>query len=81
MTDYNGNELDKAIGRTVELHPACDLWMRGARYGVLVGFNRKGLCMVRMDHPQVRRLQRLTPDLIRLVFPIRSDKSRQGVAT
>lgn len=26
------------IGQRVELHPATDLWMRGARFGEIVGF-------------------------------------------
>ena len=30
---YDGNGY--GIGDRVELHPACDLWMRGARYGVV----------------------------------------------
>lgn len=32
---YDGNGY--TIGDRVELHPATDLWMRGARYGVVVG--------------------------------------------
>ena len=35
MTGYNGNGYD--VGDRVELHPGTDLWMRGARYGVVVG--------------------------------------------
>ena len=31
---YDGNAI--AIGDRVELHPATDLWMRGARYGTVV---------------------------------------------
>ena len=27
-----------AIGTRVELHPSHDLWMMGARYGIIVGF-------------------------------------------
>ena len=25
------------VGDRVELHPGCDLWMQGAKYGVVVG--------------------------------------------
>ena len=32
---YDGNGYE--IGDRVELHPACDLWMRGCRYGKVVG--------------------------------------------
>jgi hypothetical protein len=35
MTGYDGNGYD--IGDRVELHPGCDLWMRGVRYGRVVG--------------------------------------------
>lgn len=27
-------------GQRVELHPACDEWMQGDRYGTIVGFGR-----------------------------------------
>ena len=32
---YDGNGYD--VGDRVELHPACDLWMRGARFGTVAG--------------------------------------------
>jgi hypothetical protein len=32
---YDGNGY--SVGDRVELHPGCDLWMRGARYGKVVG--------------------------------------------
>ena len=35
MTGYDGNGYE--IGDRVELHPGTDLWMRGARYGTVVG--------------------------------------------
>jgi len=35
MTGYDGNGYE--VGDRVELHPASDLWMRGARYGVVTG--------------------------------------------
>lgn len=35
MTGYDGNGYE--IGDRVELHPRCDLWMRGAKYGTVVG--------------------------------------------
>lgn len=34
---YDGREY--RIGDRVELHPGCDLWMQGARYGEVVGFH------------------------------------------
>ena len=35
MTGYDGNGYD--IGDRVEIHPGTDLWMRGARFGTVVG--------------------------------------------
>lgn len=46
------------VGARVELSPGYDLWMRGARFGVI----RKvegGIATVKMDHPSVKRLQRI----------------------
>lgn len=35
FTGYDGSQYH--IGSRVELHPGTDLWMRGARYGVVIG--------------------------------------------
>lgn len=35
FTGYDGKPY--AIGDRVELHPGTDLWMRGARYGEVIG--------------------------------------------
>jgi len=32
-----------APDQRVELHPACDLWMRGARYGTIAAVGRTSL--------------------------------------
>lgn len=34
---YGYDGLGYTIGDRVELHPGCDLWMQGARYGTVVG--------------------------------------------
>lgn len=52
------------IGDRVELSPACDLWMQGAKYGTVRGLT-DGAYLVRMDHQSVKRLQTITPDLLR----------------
>ena len=36
---YDGQGNGLSIGDRIELSPACDLWMRGARYGTIVGFS------------------------------------------
>lgn len=50
-------------GMRVEIAPHYDLWMRGARFGVVrkVYTDARGieLVAVRMDHPQVRKLARM----------------------
>ena len=45
------------IGSRVELHPACDLWMRGARYGEVTG-NVGPVLVVKLDkYPHARRFE------------------------
>jgi len=39
VNGYDGNLI--ATGDRVELSPATDLWMRGARYGTALGVNRR----------------------------------------
>ena len=48
MTGYDGNGYN--VGDRIELHPRCDLWMRGARYGTVVA---------RIDTPRARVRVRL----------------------
>ena len=65
--DINARPLDFDRGQRVELHPGCDLWMRGARYGVVIGHTRN-FVEVEMDHPQVsRRAHKFAPSLLRRV--------------
>ena len=53
MTGYDGSTY--AVGDRVELHPACDLWMRGARYGVVV---RTSLTPIDRIHVKLDKLPR-----------------------
>ena len=53
-TDYTNNQTFRA-GDRIELHPACDLWMRGARFGTVTRVLTVGRLRVKMDHPDVRR--------------------------
>jgi hypothetical protein len=64
-TDYTSEQVFK-YGDRVELHPACDLWMRGATHGQVRG-ERGGYIVVKMDHPEVKKLQYLNVDLLRHV--------------
>lgn len=61
--DYGETVYDFKVGDRVELHPGCDLWMRGATHGQVAEIGRKWI-KVRMDHPQVKRLVKATPDLL-----------------
>ena len=49
VTGYDGNGYGK--GDRVEIHPGTDLWMRGARYGTVVGIidTRDDRVRVRLD--------------------------------
>jgi hypothetical protein len=40
---------DFKVGDRVELHPATDMWMRGARFGTVTKVGRRWL-HVRLDH-------------------------------
>lgn len=50
------------VGTRVEIHPGCDLWMQGARFGTITGRTGDGRIRVRMDHPQVKKAQLFWPD-------------------
>jgi hypothetical protein len=59
-----------ASGDRVELSPACDLWMRGARFGTIVGFigpSSHPSYKVRMDHKSVKGIKYFNPDYLRPV--------------
>lgn len=46
------------LGIRVEISPSHDLWMQGARFGTIRKIDTaRGLATVKMDHPQVKRLQ------------------------
>ena len=53
------------MGAHVELSPACDLWMRGARFGTVIAYRKDGAIGVRMHHPQVKRIQWVMPDYLK----------------
>lgn len=61
---YDTAMADAPVGRRVELHPACDAWVMGDRYGEVVKHGRKYL-HVKMDVSQ--RTLKMTPNLTRLV--------------
>jgi hypothetical protein len=66
MSDnYYGNEVrDFHEGARVELHPATDLWIRGARYGDVV---KVGRTKVHVKLDRTGRVHRIVPALLRRV--------------
>jgi len=68
-----------AKGQRVQLHPACDEWMQGDRYGVVVGYGRSRdyidtftkqiskVRPVRVKLDRSGRVRRFHPDNIMLV--------------
>lgn len=51
FTGYDGQSY--SIGDRVEIHPGTDLWMRGARYGVVVGSSLTPKDRVRVEMDRV----------------------------
>lgn len=52
------------IGKRVEIPVHYDLWMRGARFGVVTAYRngkpgQSDYLLVKLDHPQVRRRLKL----------------------
>ncbi len=66
MAEYTGEYgVNIREGSRVELCPSTDLWMQGARFGQVEKIEN-GVAVVRMDHEQVRKLQRFTLDRLRI---------------
>lgn len=69
QTDYTA-EQRFTKGDRVELSPACDLWMRGARFGTIVGFigpSSAPSYQIKMDHPRVKGIKYFNPEYLRKV--------------
>lgn len=47
MKGYDGIEIK--IKDRVELHPGLDMWMRGAKFGVVEGMTADGRVKIRLD--------------------------------
>ena len=60
--DY-GEVAKWSPGHRVEIHPGCDMWMRGARFGTVTSV-RGNVCYIKLDKLPRRRLQ-LTTDRLR----------------
>jgi hypothetical protein len=52
---------DFHAGDRVELHPACDMWMRGARFGTVAKVGRK---LLTVDIDMLGRKVRVSPENI-----------------
>lgn len=52
------NDTEIPVGVRIELHPATDLWMMGAKFGVVrQRLNGGRLYKVKMDHPGISMLR------------------------
>jgi hypothetical protein len=51
------DDSDIFVGTNVEIHPGCDLWMQGARFGIVTSI-KDGVAVVRMENKNVRKSQR-----------------------
>ncbi len=52
MTGYGESVIDFSTGDRVELHPATDLWMQGARYGNVLKprqYHNTTMVLVKLD--------------------------------
>jgi hypothetical protein len=49
------------VGTRVQLHPACDAWMMGDRYGVVVKVGRKYL---HIHCDRSGKVRKVPPDLV-----------------
>ena len=63
MTGYDQREY--SIGDRIELHPGCDLWMQGARFGVVVGSSLTPADRVRVKLDKVQGLMSGAEDTFR----------------
>lgn len=61
------NPRSSLIGVQVELSPHLDLWMRGARFGKIRSV-KDGIASVKMDHPEIRKLQRISLEDLRSAY-------------
>ena len=60
---FNPNSL---IGTRVQLSPATDWWMRGARYGEIVKIGKSGMVHVKLD--ATGRTIRIHGDLLQPIW-------------
>lgn len=59
--DPNGSPIIFGIGKRVFIHPACDCWMQGDRFGTVVKITRKSI-HVKCDRSG--KVRRFSPDLL-----------------
>lgn len=52
-------------GTRVQLHPASDLWMRGATTGTIKRIDANGNYKIRIDHPRIENLRTFHPEDVR----------------
>lgn len=59
-----------SIGTRIQMHPATDCWMRGDRYGVIIGYGRTATSLYCAEKPyrvkldKSGRVYRVGPDYV-----------------
>lgn len=69
VVEKSGYSLDIGaftVGTTVEVHPACDCWMRGDRFGEVVKVTQRNTVHVSMQRSKKTRVFR--PGLLQIVY-------------
>ena len=65
VTGYDGSTF--TVGDRVEIHPGCDLWMMGARYGTVKSIVPTSEDQVRVEMDSVRGVRSGPADRFRVV--------------
>ena len=65
VTGYDGSTFE--VGDRVEIHPGCDLWMRGARFGTVVGVVPTSMDRVRVEMDKVSGVRSGPSDRFRAI--------------
>lgn len=63
--DMDGHVIK--IGSFIEIHPRFDLWMRGARCGIVQRFNKDRTIQVKMNNIRIKRIRRFFPEDLKVV--------------
>jgi hypothetical protein len=75
MKDYQGDYV--GVGDRIELHPATDLWMRGAKYGNVVDLGKKGVAKIQLDTFKVGKFVKVSGHNFRVIEHVGTGRFKQ----